>query len=172
MKWEWTSYGDGRCENVDFGISGFEPLNGFSFDGIYSPSGNVYYETRVTFTECGLLCADLDWCNYFSFKHESLYYYLHTESWCFLAFQCPYLVNSDNNGYDNSSNLYKTYKISSEPKRKPFKYLLTCNDVCAVLPVSYTYDGKGCSELISSQCMSNKDTICTDMECVQFCCKK
>jgi len=111
---DWLVYGEGRCEADAFPLSVPAP-EGFVFDGEFSPAGNMYHLTRTTLEECAELCLDVEWCEFFSWKTESIT--SADTAWCYISADCN-LVNSDNNGYDNDSWKYTTYIVQRNSARK------------------------------------------------------
>jgi len=105
---DWSVYGEGRCEANTFPLSVPAP-EGFVFDGEFSPEGNMYHLTRTTLEECAELCLGEEWCEFFSWKTESIK--SADTAWCYISSDCN-LVYSDNNGYDNDSWKYTTYIIN------------------------------------------------------------
>lgn len=101
---KWSTYGEGRCETNHLPISA--PA-GFTFDGTFAPPGTMYYTERVTLEQCGDLCLAQDWCGFFSWKKESQ---SNGKASCYISAHCD-LVNTNDNGYDNDSHKYESYKI-------------------------------------------------------------
>merc|ERR1719447_1455169 len=69
----------------------------------------MYHLTRTTLEECAELCLGEEWCEFFSWKTESIK--SADTAWCYISSDCN-LVYSDNNGYDNDSWKYTTYIIN------------------------------------------------------------
>ena len=89
---------------------------GFSYDGSFSPSGNVYYTQRVTKNKCASLCASkFGNCRFISWKRETAT--AQGKSWCYLSMSCERLVNTNTNGFDNASDKYTTYFISKTMRK-------------------------------------------------------